>query len=111
MTIFSLYVVSSKKCNKLLSYWKINTKIIIYSGLKSVKIILIIIYLNMLIETNSICIYSTDIWWTGNKRHNEITVVTGKGTSAFRRTSVFIKESRIQGHTSLGLSFTLGVDK
>lgn len=63
----------------------------------------------MLTETNSICIYSTDVWLTGNKRHNEITVVRGKGTSAFWRTSVFMKESRIQGHTSLGLSLTLGL--
>ena len=86
-------------------------KMILYSGLKSTKIIFIIININILGETNSNYIYSISVWWIGNKKHSEISVVRVKCTSAFRRTSVFMRESRIQGHTSLRLFLTLGLYK
>lgn len=83
---------------------------LLYSGLESTKIIFIIININILRETNSIYVYSINVWWTENrKKHNANLVERAKCTSAFGRTTVSMRESKIQGQSPLGLLLTLGL--
>lgn len=70
------------------------------------------INISILRETNSIYIYSINIWWTENrKKHNANSVERVKCTSASGRNTVFMRESEIQGNISLGLLLTLGLYK
>lgn len=59
---------------------------ILYSSLKTTKIIFIIININILRDTNSICIYSVtfgELNFTGNRKQNVISLVKDlKCTSA-----------------------------
>ena len=62
----------------------------------------------MLTETNSIYVYLIEVWWTGNKRHNDITVVKSERHFCFSENFSFHQRIQDWGTYIFGALFDFG---